>query len=575
MYADYSWKIDNNHYVIFEHLGTDNEEKEWANYRLSEGKGVMLWGKLTNEFNELTMGYENGASLSRIDYKSRSFHDKRLISYAESHDEERLMYKNLEYGNSSNSLHNIKNISVSLKRMEALGSIFFLNPGPKMIWHFSEMGFENSIFTCEDGLYGGDDCKLSTKPQPQWSNNWNNLEERNNLYNSWSRFISLKINEPVFEGEFAYEVYNNNKLIPQMKVWNTSLVDDEYKFAYVVSNFDLIQKEIKPNLAYNGEWINLIDGSIVTVDEDYVIKLNPAEYRVLGFKGDICIGNDFDGDGIKDFCDPDDDNDGILDSIDNCPNTPLGTTVDANGCELFEMPKDNYRVEVGSATCIGNSDGVINLSVEDAAYDYTVTITGKDNVTITGTDKTASITGLSKGTYTVCFKVDGKDNYEQCFVVEVGEPAPLNAFIDVDEDNKRTSITMTGSKSYNVDVNGVKTTVNADTFETELNTGLNIIKVYTDLECQGYVEREVFISEDIHYYPNPTNNDVKVHVGGVDEKVTVSVYTSAGALVYTKEQDIADTSRKTQIDLSKQVTGTYIVVLDSKTVRKTFKIIRE
>ena len=575
MYADYSWKIDNNHYVIFEHLGTDNEEKEWANYRLSEGKGVMLWGKLTNEFNELTMGYENGASLSRIDYKSRNFHDKRLISYAESHDEERLMYKNLEYGNSSNSLHNIKNISVSLKRMEALGSIFFLNPGPKMIWHFSEMGFENSIFTCEDGLYGGDDCKLSTKPQPQWSNNWNNLEERNNLYNSWSRFISLKINEPVFEGEFAYEVYNNNKLIPQMKVWNTSLVDDEYKFAYVVSNFDLIQKEIKPNLAYNGEWINLIDGSIVTVDEDYVIKLNPAEYRVLGFKGDICIGNDFDGDGIKDFCDPDDDNDGILDSMDNCPNTPLGTTVDANGCELFEMPKDNYRVEVGSATCIGNSDGVINLSVEDAAYDYTVTITGKDNVTITGTDKTASITGLSKGTYTVCFKVDGKDNYEQCFVVEVGEPAPLNAFIDVDEDNKRTSITMTGSKSYNVDVNGVKTTVNADTFETELNTGLNIIKVYTDLECQGYVEREVFISEDIHYYPNPTNNDVKVHVGGVDEKETVSVYSSAGALVYTKEQDIADTSRKTQIDLSKQVTGTYIVVLDSKTVRKTFKIIRE
>ena len=282
----------------------------------------------------------------------------------------------------------------------------------------------------------------------------------------------------------------------------------------------------------------------------------------------IFLGNSID-------LDADYDNDGVITRFDNCPLTPEGTTVDTNGCEVFSMPKDNYKVEVGSATCIGNSDGVINLSVEDAAFDYTVTITGKDNVTITGASKTASITGLSKGTYTVCFKVDGKDNYEQCFEVVVGEPAPLNAFIDVDEDNKRTSITMTGSKSYNVDVNGVKTTVNSDTFETELNTGLNIIKVYTDLECQGYVEREVFISEDIHYYPNPTNNDVQVHVGGVDEKVTVSVYTSAGALVYTKEQDIADTSRKTQIDLSKQVTGTYIVVLDSKTVRKTFKIIRE
>ena len=323
----------------------------------------------------------------------------------------------------------------------------------------------------------------------------------------------------------------------------------------------------KGNAEHNLKWkLALTPGTyfwaVQAVDASFIGSTFSEEVEMIVSEDDVTLKID-------------NDKDGVYDSQDNCPNTPLGTTVDANGCELFEMPKDNYRVEVGSATCIGNSDGVINLSVEDAAYDYTVTITGKDNVTITGTDKTASITGLSKGTYTVCFKVDGKDNYEQCFVVEVGEPAPLNAFIDVDEDNKRTSITMTGSKSYNVDVNGVKTTVNADTFETELNTGLNIIKVYTDLECQGYVEREVFISEDIHYYPNPTNNDVKVHVGGVDEKVTVSVYTSAGVLVYTKEQDIADTSRKTQIDLSKQVTGTYIVVLDSKTVRKTFKIIRE
>ena len=38
-YADYSWSLDDSHYVIFEHLGSENEEKEWANYRLNEGKG--------------------------------------------------------------------------------------------------------------------------------------------------------------------------------------------------------------------------------------------------------------------------------------------------------------------------------------------------------------------------------------------------------------------------------------------------------------------------------------------------------------------------------------------------------
>ena len=92
---------------------------------------------------------------------------------------------------------------------------------------------------------------------------------------------------------------------------------------------------------------------------------------------------------------------------------------------------------------------------------------------------------------------------------------------------------------------------------------------------RGYVEREVFISEDIHYYPNPTQNDVKVHVGGKDTKVKVSVFNASGALVYTKEQMIEDISRKTAIDLSRQIQGTYIVVMESEPVRQTFKIIRE
>ena len=284
---------------------------------------------------------------------------------------------------------------------------------------------------------------------------------------------------------------------------------------------------------------------------------------------------DSDNDNIGDVCDDDIDGDGVINSNDVCPNTPEGAKVDVKGCEVFELPLSNYKVEVGSATCIGNSDGSINLSVEDASFDYTVTITGKDNVTITGDSKTASVSGLAKGTYTVCFKVDGQSSYEQCFDVVVGEPDKLNAFVSVDEDDKKVSIAMSGSNTYNVEINGKRTSVSSDSFDTELNTGLNIIKVYTDLECQGSIEQEVFISEDIHYYPNPTNNDVKVHVGGKDQKVKISVFTTAGALVYTQEQTIEDMTRKTQIDLSKQKTGTYVVVMESETVRKTFKIIRE
>ena len=285
--------------------------------------------------------------------------------------------------------------------------------------------------------------------------------------------------------------------------------------------------------------------------------------------------NDADGDGIGDVCDDDDDGDGVSDSNDNCPNTPQGTRVDVNGCPVFELPLNNFKVEVGSATCIGNSDGVINLSVEDASYDYSVTVTGQSDLSITGTSTTASVTGLAKGTYEVCFKVVGQDGYEQCFEVVVGEPKPLSAFIDVDSNSGRMSVTMGGSSMYYVNINGVNTRVDGDTFETELSTGLSIITISTDLECQGVVKQEVFISEKIHYYPNPTLRNVNVHVGGEDATVKVSVFSEKGDLIYTRDQSIEQGSRKIHIDLTNQITGTYIVTLESKTVRQSFKIIRE
>ena len=61
----------------------------------------------------------------------------------------------------------------------------------------------------------------------------------------------------------------------------------------------------------------------------------------------------------------------------------------------------------------------------------------------------------------------------------------------------------------------VRKTVTGNSFEANLSTGLNIIRVDTDLECQGFVEKEVFISEI--FISKPTNNDVKVHVGGEDK----------------------------------------------------------
>ena len=60
-YMDYAWSLDPYHYAIFEHLGVENEEKEWANYRYSGdadgiSKGVMMWGEMYTAYKDLARG---------------------------------------------------------------------------------------------------------------------------------------------------------------------------------------------------------------------------------------------------------------------------------------------------------------------------------------------------------------------------------------------------------------------------------------------------------------------------------------------------------------------------------------
>jgi 1,4-alpha-glucan branching enzyme len=279
-YADYSWSLDDSHYVIFEHLGSENEEKEWANYRLNEGKGVMMWGKTTQQFNQLSMGWSQNSSISWVGHKSRSsFQGMRLLGYAESHDEERLLYNNSINGNASSG-YDTKDLNTSLERMNAIGAVLLSVPGPKMIWHFSELGMNQSLFTCNNGTVG--DCKLDTKPQPQWSENWPENSNRAKIYNNWSRLIELKTNFEVFKGD--YDINQSDPLLPRIAVWNNALGANDLKNVIVIANFELSAQTINPFFTSTGVWYDLMDSSGETTlpGTTSSITLQPGTFRIFG-----------------------------------------------------------------------------------------------------------------------------------------------------------------------------------------------------------------------------------------------------------------------------------------------------
>ena len=286
-YADYSWSLDNNHYVIFEHLGGDSEEQQWANYRIGEGKGIMMWGELTSKYAELAQGTAGDKDITRMGHVSRGFTGKRLIGYPESHDKERVLYSAFTFGNGAGAFPVQGNLTNTIKRMSAIGAVSLLIPGPKMIWHFAELGHTGSIFTCGNGTVNtdydttGGDCKLDTKPQPQWANNWLTDVNRSVVYNNWAKMIDLKKNNSVFNANYAISGQGGNNSVRQ-RIYlfggTGSLTN-----VVILANFSVANLDIIADFPFGGTWHNLMDNSTLSVSNTAMtVNIESGGFRIFG-----------------------------------------------------------------------------------------------------------------------------------------------------------------------------------------------------------------------------------------------------------------------------------------------------
>ena len=287
-YADIQWSLDPNFLVIFEHLGNGGsatEETEWANYlRSGDTKGIMQWRKMTDPYTNLLKG--NYADLTGVTDQS-----DRMVGYAESHDEERIGYRAFnEAGQTQGNLTKI------LQRFPALGAVHLLVPGPKMIWHFADLGYTSSLWTCNNGniSYTNPDCKLDSKPQPQWANNWLGDAARLNIYNTWARMIDLKKTENVFEnGQFSWNLAATGS--PRLDVWTSTSPTAALSYVFVRTNFSDITLNTGAGFPFLGTWYNLMDNSSMNVTNTNMnIAIQPGGFIVYGNQPSTLSASNFD-----------------------------------------------------------------------------------------------------------------------------------------------------------------------------------------------------------------------------------------------------------------------------------------
>jgi glycosidase len=241
-YYDYLVPLYPDTYMILEFLGQQRLEEQ-----LYAAHGFLLWGNNNPTYNQNTMGYTSNSDFSKIVYTSpqEAFNTPAEMGYMESHDEERLMYKNLQYGNNSGG-YNVKTLATALDRQAAAAAVFFTVPGPKMIWQFGERGYDIPL------NFGG--SNVSNKP-PHWE--YMADADRLKLWNVYSKLINLRLSNPgVFNNTtFSYDFNDNNGLYKRFQIGDPAANGMQVT---VVANFDVVAQTRTISFQTTGTWFNYV-----------------------------------------------------------------------------------------------------------------------------------------------------------------------------------------------------------------------------------------------------------------------------------------------------------------------------
>ncbi|MBS4066435.1 MAG: T9SS type A sorting domain-containing protein, partial [Chitinophagaceae bacterium] len=248
-------------YCILEHLGNNDEEAELAK------RGMLLWGKMTDQFTANVTGNGGGSDINNAYWKNRSFwsdaflDDKPgLIAYAESHDEERVVYNALNTGVAAG------NLNYALARTEGMAAILMAIPGPKMIWQFGELGYDFSI-----NSNGG-----RTNPKPIRWDYYQNANRRR-LYEVFAAIAKLR--------KQKYDAFNRTTVSTGTNfgtnLWKSVVINHTSLKMVVVANFNNSQQIQSVTFPTAGTYYDYTRGGTFTsFGSPQNVTLNAGEYRV-------------------------------------------------------------------------------------------------------------------------------------------------------------------------------------------------------------------------------------------------------------------------------------------------------
>ncbi len=265
-----------NAYVILEHL------TDWDEEAILAKEGMLLWTGAGphHEFVKATQG--NNANLIEQYYGNRTGDGdlegtKALVSYMESHDEERLKYEADINGEKVNA-YDLTKEEYNIDRLKLMSAFFVPVPGPKMIWQFGELGYDVSINQIEKDGDVSDDYRTGEKPVMWEYNDAAENPERVKLRKVYTALMHLRSELKLYDASkenTKLELDDNNK-IKVIHLKNAENVE-----VHIVGNFGMQGEEVPAAKLPNGTWYDYFsNGKEVTFDGQSNMLLGPGNFKV-------------------------------------------------------------------------------------------------------------------------------------------------------------------------------------------------------------------------------------------------------------------------------------------------------
>ena len=163
-------------YFINENLAEAREENAMAAF------GQLNWSNLNEQGCQFAMGYQDNSGLEGFYAPDWGRTWGSTVSYLESHDEQRLAYKQRTFGVSQ-----VQQTKTAMLRLGSAAAQMLMAPGAHMIWQFSEMGNEQNT--------KNDDGGNNTDPKTV---NWDMLSNpyRAGLVQCYSELAAIRNGNP-------------------------------------------------------------------------------------------------------------------------------------------------------------------------------------------------------------------------------------------------------------------------------------------------------------------------------------------------------------------------------------------